>query len=134
MSTSHMSVSGKPATSVIVHVMYVYTANMPPKPTVPMATVNHTCGVASAPSSSSGRVAGIRVMCGTATHSDTSATRPTTATNTNADRQPKTWPSACAAGTPATVATDSPIPDSGTARPRVPGGARDAATSAATAD
>jgi hypothetical protein len=55
-----------------------------------------------------------------------------TAVATNAVRHPACWPSQVAAGTPRTLATDSPSITAATQRPVLPGGARLAATSEAT--
>ena len=50
----------------------------------------------------------------------------------NAARQPRCWPSQVAAGTPTTLATESPSITIATARPLRPRGASEAATSEAT--
>ncbi|MCY1518229.1 hypothetical protein D9M68_529390 [compost metagenome] len=105
---------------------------MPPKPMAPMPSVNHTCLRLSAPSSRQGLAPAAGAMSGTSRRSSTTATSAMTPTNTKAARQPNSWPSHAAMGTPTSVAPVSPSITRPTARARRPGGASVAATSAAT--
>ena len=57
-------------------------ANMPPKPTVPIARVSHTCERLNAPSSVRTEVAGISVMCGRRNHKEVAVAMPMQATST----------------------------------------------------
>ena len=98
----------------------------------PMPSVNHTCLRASAPSSRSGLEPCEAGIGGTHQRTMPTAASAITPTNTNAARQPKCSPRAAAMGTPTSVALVSPSITHPTARARRPGGARAAATSAAT--
>jgi hypothetical protein len=105
---------------------------MPPKPVAPISRVSQTCGRVSAPSSRrpvADRSAG---DAGTKASTSTTVSTDRPATAKNADRQPTCWPSQVAAGTPTTLATDSPSMTAATARPCRPGAASPAATSEAT--
>lgn len=132
MSATGTSVTGSPATSVMVQPTYVYTANMPPKPTVATTRVSHTCPRRRADSSVRGSV--VRTSCRSGTRSAIAATvsAPIRATTANALRQPSPCPIQVAAGTPATLATARPLMTIATAFARCPGPARYAATSDAT--
>ena len=91
---------------------------MPPKPTAPASRVSHTCGFAErAQLAAAGRLGVARAApARTATTSATvSSARPATAQY--AERQPSCWPSQVAAGTPTTLATESPSITRATARP-----------------
>ena len=105
---------------------------MPPKPTAPASRVSHTCGTRNADSSRRPLAPGSPGQDGT---NHTTRTRVTTArppAAQKAARQPSSWPSTVAAGTPITLATESPSITRATARPLREGRAMLAATSEAT--
>ena len=105
---------------------------MPPKPVTPTARVSSTCGRRSAPSSVRDRRPGPAAIRGTTATTAASVNAARTTTAQYAERQPKSWPSHVAAGTPATLATDRPSITELTARPRCAGATSEAATSEAT--
>ena len=105
---------------------------MPPNPIAPASKVSQTCGRRNADSSRRPVAAGSPGTLGTNSSTRAIVSRPRIVTDQYAERQPKFWPSQVAAGTPTTLATDSPSMTSATARPRRSGVARFAATSDAT--
>ncbi len=105
---------------------------MPPKPMAAMPSVSQTCLRLRAPSSRSGLAPCGAGVGGTPPRTSATASTAISPTKTKAARQPKAWPSAAAMGTPTSVALVRPSITSPTARARRPGGASDAATSAAT--
>ena len=99
---------------------------------MPTASVNRTCGRASAPNSSIARTRSIPGGSGTVNAIATKVNAPITATARKADSQPNIPPNQVAAGTPTTLATERPIRTHATALACRPGPAIDAATRAAT--
>src|SRR5258705_4772404 len=106
---------------------------MPPNPILPAACASQTCTRLSALSSVSGLVTFIdRNWVGSQNHSAVTVTTPPATPSPNALRQPSTWPSQDAIGTPITVGTVRPPITCATAFARFCGPIKCVATRAAT--
>ena len=105
---------------------------MPPKPIAPASSVSHAWGSANSRSSRRPVASASPGQAGTNKVTRAAVSIASAAATQNAERQPRCWPSQVAAGTPTTLATESPIITIATARPSRPRGARLAATSDAT--